>query len=75
MTLVGTVLYLGEKMKIYPQVQTFFIKPQIWLFYVVVVLTAKKWAKVKNARAARANLWLLPTKYATLICDDLVVVA
>ena len=32
MTLVGTKLNLGEKMKIYPQVLTSFIKPQIWLF-------------------------------------------
>ena len=27
MTLVGTALNIGEKMKIYPQVLTFFIKP------------------------------------------------
>ena len=42
MTLVGTALNLGEKMKIYPQVLTFFIKPQIWLFHVVVLLTTAK---------------------------------
>ena len=67
MTLVGTTLYLGEKMKIYPQVLTFFIKPQIWLFHVVVLLTtAKKWTKVKNARAGRAKLLFLTTKYANL---------
>ena len=35
MTLVGMALDLSEKMKIYPQVLTFFIKPQIWLFQVV----------------------------------------
>ena len=35
MTLVGSAVKLGEKMKIYPQVLTFFIKPQIWLFHVV----------------------------------------
>ena len=52
MTLVGTALNLGDKMKSYPRVLTFFIKPQIWLFHVVVLLTsAKKWTKVKNARA------------------------
>ena len=50
MTLVGTALNLGLKMKIYPQVLTLFIKPQIRLFDVVVLLTtAKKWTKVKNA--------------------------
>ena len=36
MTLVGTALYLVEKMKIYPEVLMVFIKPQIWLFHVVV---------------------------------------
>ena len=56
---------LGEKMKIYPQELTFFIKPKTWLFHVVVWLTtAKKWTKVKNARAGRAKLLFLPTKYA-----------
>ena len=67
MTLVGTALNLGEKMKIYPQELTLVIKPQIWLFYVVVLLTtAKKWTKVKNARAERAKLLFLLTKYANL---------
>ena len=67
MTLVGTALNLGEKMKIYPQVLTFFIKLQIWLFHIVVLLTtAKKWTKVKNARAGRAKLLFLFTKYANL---------
>ena len=57
--------FLGEKMKIYPQVLTFFIKPKTWLFHVVVLLTtATKWTKVKNARARRAKLLFLPTKYA-----------
>ena len=56
---------LGEKMKIYPQVLTFFIKPKTWLFHVVVLLTtATKWTKVKNARAGRAKLLFLTTKYA-----------
>ena len=65
MTMVGTALNLREKMKIYPQVLTLFIKPQIWLFHVVVLLTtAKKWTKVKNTRAGCAKL--LPTKYANL---------
>ena len=54
-------------MKVYPQALTLFIKPQIWLFHVVVLLTtAKKWTKVKNARAGRAKLLFLPTKYANL---------
>ena len=67
MTLVRTALNLGEKMKIYPQVLTLFIKPQIWLFHVVVLLTtAKKWTKVENARAGRAKLLFLSTKYANL---------
>ena len=65
--LVGTALNLGEKLKIYPQVLTFFIKPQIWLCHVVVLLTtATKWTKVKNARAGRAKLLFLSTKYANL---------
>ena len=67
MTLVGTVFNVGEKMKIYPQVLKFFKKPQIWLFHVVVLLTtAKKWTKVKKARAGRAKLLFLPGKYANL---------
>ena len=67
MTLVGTALNLGEEMKVYPQVLTLFMNPQIWLFHVVVLLTtAKKWTKVKNARAGRAKLLFLPTKYANL---------
>ena len=54
-------------MKIYPQVLTFLITPQIWLFHVVVLLTtAKKWTKLKNARAERAKLLSLSTKYANL---------
>ena len=32
MTLARTALNLGEKMKIYAQVLTLFIKPQIWHF-------------------------------------------
>ena len=70
MTRVGTALTLGEKMKIYPQMLTSMIKPQIWLFHVVVLLmTVNKWTKVKNARAERAErakLLFLPTKYANL---------
>ena len=75
MTLVRAALNLGEKMKIYPQVLTLFIKPQICLFHVVVLLTtAKKWTKVENARAGRAKLSFLSTKYANLR-DVLVAVA
>ena len=55
-------------MEVYPLVPTFFMKPQVWLFHVVVLLTtAKKWTKVKNARAGRAKLSFLPTKYANLL--------
>ena len=67
MTLVETALNLGERLKIYPQVLTFFIKLQISSFHVVVLLTtAKKWTKIKNARAGRAKLLFLPTNYANL---------
>ena len=67
LTLVRTTVNLGEKMKIYPQVLAFFIKPQIWLFHVVALLTtAKNWTKVKNARAGRGKLLFLPSKYANL---------
>ena len=67
MTVVVTALNLGEKMKSYPQVLTFFIKPQLSLFQVAVLLTmAKKWTKVKNARAERAKQLFLPNKYANL---------
>ena len=59
MTLVGTALNFGENMKIYLPMLTFSIKPQIWLFYVVVLqTTAKKWTKLKNARVGRAKLLL-----------------
>ena len=60
MTLIGTALNLGEKMKISPQ-------PQIWLLHVVVLhTTANKKKKVKTARAGRAKLLFLATKYANL---------
>ena len=60
-------LNLGKKMKIYPEVLTLLITPQINLCHVVVLLTmAKKWTKVKNAHAGRAKLLFLPTKYANL---------
>ena len=56
---------MKKRIKMYPQLVTFVIKPQIWLFYVVVLQTAaQKWTKVKNARAGRAKLLFLPTKYA-----------
>ena len=48
MTVVGTVLNLREKMKIYPKYDVL-DKPQIWLFHDVVwPTTAKKWTKVKT---------------------------
>ena len=66
-TLIGRALNLGKKIKLYRQMLTFFLKPQIWLFQVVVLLTmAKKWTKVKSARAERAKLLFLSTKYANL---------
>ena len=47
-------------MKIYPSL----IRPQIWLFHVVVLqTTAKKWTKTKHARAQRAKLLFLSTSY------------
>ena len=63
-------------MKFYPQALTFLLKPQIWSFHSVVLLkTAKKWSKVKNARAGLecAKLLLLLAKYAH-VCDVLVAV-
>ena len=42
-------------MKISPQVLAFLIKPEVWLFHVVVLqMTAKKWTKVKNKRAGQS---------------------
>ena len=62
-------------MKIYPQVLTFLITPQICLFHVAVLLTtAKKWTKVKNARAGRAKLYYF-RPLNMQICDVLVAVA
>ena len=59
MTLVGAA-----------QVLTFFTKPQFWLFHVAVLLmTANKWRngqKWKDARAERAKLLILLTKYANV---------
>ena len=43
------------------------LSENILLFHVVFLLTtAKKWTKIKNARAKRAELLFLPTKYANL---------
>ena len=58
--------YLGEKMKIYLQVLTLSIKLQIWQFHVVLQTTAKKWTKMKNARAEGAKLLFLRTKYTNV---------
>ena len=64
MKLVGPAINLGEKIKNYHRVLKFFIKPQIWLFHVVVLQTrGKKWTKAKNAFA---GLLFFPTKYANL---------
>lgn len=48
MILIVTALNLGEQMKIiYLQVLTPLIKPQIWLFHIVVLqMLAKKWTRV-----------------------------
>ena len=65
-------------MKIYLQVLMSSIKPQIWFFHVVVLLTtAHKWTKMKNARAGRAKLLFFQICFFTfvLICDVLVAVA
>ena len=46
---IWVTLSLGEKTKIYPQVLTSSIKPQIWPFHVVVLLTTeRKWTKMKR---------------------------
>ena len=66
MTLVGTTLNIEEKMKLYHQVLKSFLKPQIWLFHVVLLTLAKKWTKVKNAHAGRARVLFLPTEHANL---------
>ena len=68
MLLVGTALNLGQNMKKKKKKNmTSFTKPQFWLFHVAVLQsTAKKWKKVKNVRAGRVKLLLLPTKYANL---------
>ena len=61
-------------MKSYSQALTFALKPQIWSFDVVVLLTtAKKWTKMKNARAGRAKLLFCSLNLQ--ICDVLVTVA
>ena len=66
MTLVGTALNLGGKMKIYPQVLKSLIKPQFWVFHVVVLqTTAKKWTKMKHARVGRGKLLFLSLKKAS----------
>ena len=67
MTLVGRALNLGQEMKIFPQVLTSLIKPQIWLFHVVVLqTTAEKRTKMKHARAGRDKLLFLSTKYSNV---------
>ena len=57
---IYVTLNLGEKMKIYLQMLTSSIKPQIWSFHVVVLLTtAKKWTKMKKStcRACKAMVF------------------
>ena len=74
MTLVGSALNLGQKMKIYPQVLTFSIKPKIWLLHVVVLLTtAMKCTKVKtHVQGVQSYCFCLLNMQ---ICDVLVAVA
>ena len=62
-------LYLREKMKIYLQMPTSFIKPQIWSFRVVLISCSADDGKEmdKNEKCAEcANLLSLATKYANL---------
>ena len=54
MTLVRTALNFGEKMKIYPQVLTLFIKPQICLFHVVVFADDGKEMDKREKRTYKA---------------------
>ena len=64
---LSTALNLGE---------TLSIKPQTWQFHVVVLqTTAKKWTKMKNARAQRAKLRYSFCLLNMQICDVLVAVA
>ena len=75
MTLVVTALNLGEKMKNYPQVLTFFIKPQLSLFHVAVLLTtAKKWTKGKKRHLQSVQSYFF-CLINMQICDVLVAVA
>ena len=70
MIFVGTVLNLGEKLKIYPQSADVFINLATNISRCIVLLTmAKKWRKVKNAGAGCAKLLFLPsgTKYAQFV--------
>ena len=69
MTLVGTALNLGgKKWKFILKCWRSYWTSNLAISRSVVVLqtTAKKWTKVKNARAGRAKLLFLPTKYAHL---------
>ena len=67
MTPVGRALNLGQRIQIYSQVLTFFIKPQIWQFHVVVC-----WRRQRNREEWKTpvqgvqKLFFLPTKYANL---------
>ena len=54
MILVGAELNLGERMQTYPQVLTFVIKPQIWLFHVAVLQTAGTEMDKSEKRTCRA---------------------
>ena len=68
MTLVGTAVNFEEKMKIYPQVLTFFKKPQIWLFHLVVLqTTTKKRTKAKkHVQGVQSYCFCPLLKYANL---------
>ena len=59
MTLVGN---RGENENFNLQGLTYFIKPEIWLFHVVVLqTTAKKWTKVKTSHAGHVKSLFWPT--------------
>ena len=65
MTPVGTALHFRRENENLSSSADVLHKPKTWLFHVVVLLTtATKWTKVKNARAGRAKLLFSPIKYA-----------
>ena len=67
MTPVGTALHFRRENENLSSSADVLHKTKNLAMHVVVLLTtATKWTKVKNARAGRAKLLFLPTKYANL---------